>query len=166
VSSRLQIGQSAPPIKLYDADLKQRTLKEFKGQIVVLAFFPGAFTEVCTRELCHFRDSLANFESMSAQILAISVNDPFTNHAFKEQNRLMFPILSDYNRVVVRAYDVVQDGLGKLKDYTAAKRAVFVISPEGFIRWKWITNNPLVEPPYGEIQHAVDDLGRTRAESE
>jgi len=150
VSSRLQIGQSAPPIKLYDTDIEQRTLKEFKGQIVVLAFFPGAFTEVCTRELCHFRDSLANFESI----------------AFKEQNRLMFPILSDYNRVVVRAYDVVQDGLGKLKDYTAAKRAVFVISPEGFIRWKWITNNPLVEPPYGEIQHAVDDLGRTRAESE
>lgn len=166
MSSRLQIGQSAPPIKLNDTDIKQRTLKEFKGRIVVLAFFPGAFTEVCTRELCHFRDSLANFESMNAQILAISVNDPFTNHAFKEQNRLMFPILSDYNRVVIRAYDVIQDGLGKLKDYTAAKRAVFVISPEGFIRWKWITDNPLVEPPYGEVQHAVDDLGRTRVESE
>lgn len=162
MSSRLQIGQSAPPIKLYDADLKRRTLKEFKGQTVVLAFFPGAFTAVCTKELCHFRDALANFESVNAQVLAISVNDPFTNKAFAEQNRLTFPILSDYNRVTIRAFDVVQDGLGKLKDYTAAKRAVFVVSPEGFIRWKWVTDNPAIEPPYGEIQHAVDDIGRTQ----
>ena len=143
----------------------QRTLKEFKGQIVVLAFFPGAFTAVCTKELCHFRDTLANFESVNAQILAISVNDPFTNKAFAEQNRLTFPILSDYNRVAIRAYDVMQEGLGKLKDYTAAKRAVFVISPEGFIRWKWVSDNPTIEPPYGEVQHAVDDIGRTHSSS-
>jgi len=163
VSSRLQIGQSAPPIKLYDTDLQQRTLKDFKGHIVVLAFFPGAFTAVCTKELCHFRDALANFESVNAQVLAISVNDPFTNKAFAEQNRLTFPILSDYNRIVIRAYDIVQEGLGKLKDYTTAKRAVFVISPEGFIRWKWVTDNPGIEPPYGEVQHAIDDIGRAQA---
>lgn len=162
MSSRLQIGQSAPPIKLYDTGLKLRTLKGFKGQIVVIVFFPGAFTDVCTRELCHFRDALANFESVNAQVLAISVNDPFTNKVFAEQNRLTFLLLSDYNRVVIRAYDVVQDGLGNLKDYTAAKRAVFVISPEGFIRWKWVTDNPAIEPPYGEVQHAVDDIGRTQ----
>ncbi len=164
LSSRLQIGQSAPPFKLYDTDLNRRTLNEFKGQIVVLAFFPGAFTAVCTKELCHFRDSLANFESMNAQILAISVNDPFTNKAFAEQNRLTFPLLSDYNRVAIQAYDVVQEGLGTLKDYKVAKRAVFVISHEGFIRWKWVTDNPAIEPPYGEIQHAIDDIGRIRPE--
>ena len=160
MSSRLQIGQAAPPIKLYDTELKQRTLKEFKGQIVVLAFFPGAFTAVCTKELCHFRDSLANFESVNAQVLAISVNDPFTNKAFAEQNRLPFPLLSDYNRITIRAYDVAQEGIGPLTDYIVAKRAVFAISPEGFIRWKWVTDNPAIEPPYGEVQHAVDDIGR------
>ncbi len=165
MSSRLQIGQSAPPIKLYDTDLKQRELKEFKGQTVVVAFFPGAFTAVCTKELCNFRDSLANFESMNAQILAISVNDPFTNKAFAEQNRLSFPILSDYNRVVISAYDVAGEGLGKLNDYTYAKRAVFIISPEGFIRWKWVSDNPTIEPPYGEIQHTVDDIGRVQPSS-
>ncbi len=165
MSSRLQIGQSAPPIKLYDTEFNQRTLKEFKGQIIVLAFFPGAFTAVCTKELCHFRDALANFESVNAQVVAISVNDPFTNKAFAEKNRLSFPILSDYNRVAIRAYDVVQEGLGTLKDYIAAKRAVFVISPEGFIRWKWITDNPAIEPPYGELQHAVDDIGRKQSKN-
>ncbi len=164
MSSRLQIGQIAPPFKLYDTTLHLQSLKTYNGQIVVLAFFPGAFTEVCTRELCHFRDSLANFESVNAQVIGISVNDPFTNRAFAEQNRLTFPLLSDYNRIVIRAYDVVQEGLGVLKDYTTSKRAVFVISPECFIRWKWVTENPGNEPPYGEIQHAIDDIARARSD--
>ena len=160
MSSRLQIGQAAPPIKLYDTDLKLRTLKEFKEKTVVLVFFPGAFTEVCTRELCTFRDSLANFEAVNAQVVAISVNDPFTNHAFARQNHFMFPILSDYARVTIRAYDVTQEGLAGLKGYITAKRSVFVISPESFIRYKWISDNPAVEPLYSDIQHAVDDIKR------
>lgn len=154
---------AAPPIKLYDTERKLRTLAEFKGKTVVLVFFPGAFTEVCTRELCSLRDSIANFEAVNAQIIAISVNDPFTNHAFAEQNRLFFPILSDYARKTIRAYDVVQESLAGLKDYTTAKRSVFVISLEGFIRYKWITDNPAVEPPYSDVQHAIDELDRGRS---
>lgn len=153
---------AAPPIKLYDTERKLRTLAEFKGKTVVLVFFPGAFTEVCTRELCTLRDSLANFEEVNAKIIAISVNDPFTNHAFAEQNRLLFPLLSDFDRKVIRAYDVVQESIAGLKGYTTAKRSVFVISPEGFIRYKWITDNPAVEPPYSDVQHAVDELDRGR----
>ncbi|MFX1563705.1 MAG: redoxin domain-containing protein [Promethearchaeota archaeon] len=153
---------AAPPLKLYDTKRKLRTLAEFKGKTIVLVFFPGAFTEVCTRELCTLRDSLANFEEVNAQIIAISVNDPFTNYAFAEQNRLLFPILSDFNRKVIRAYDIVQENIGGLIGYTTAKRSVFVISPEGFIRYKWITDNPGVEPPYSDVQHAVDELDRGR----
>ena len=76
-----------------------------------------------------------------------------------------FPILSDFNRVVIRAYDIVQDDLMGLKGYTSSKRAVFAISPEGFLRWKWISDNVMVEPPYGEVQHAVDDISRGQTES-
>lgn len=165
MSTRLQIGQAAPPIKLYDTERKLRTLKEFKGKTVVLAFFPAAFGDVCTVELCHLRDSLGNFEAVNAQIVAISVSDPFANHAFAEQNRITFPILSDFNRVVIRAYDIVLEDLVGLTGYTSAKRAVFVISPEGFIRWKWVSNNITVEPPYGEIQHAVDEINRGHTNS-
>ena len=165
MSSRLQIGQAAPPIKLYDADRNLRTLKEFKGKIIVLVFFPAAFGDVCTQELCALRDSLSNFEDVDAQVLAVTVSDPFANQAFAEQNRISFPILSDFNRVAIRAYDIVQNDLVGLEGYVSAKRSVFVISPEGFIRWKWVSDNPLVEPPYGEIQHAVDDLSRSQTES-
>lgn len=165
MSSRLQIGQSAPPFKLYDTDRKLRALKEFKGKTVVLVFFPAAFGDVCTRELSALRDSLSNFEDVGAQVVAISVSDPFANLAFAEQNRISFPVLSDFNRVAIRAYDVVQEDLVGLTGYTSSKRAVFVISPEGFIRWKWISDNIMVEPPYGEIQHAVDDISRGRTKS-
>ncbi len=165
MSSRLQIGQSAPPFKLYDTDRKLRTLKEFKGKTVVLVFFPATYGDVCTQELCALRDSLSNFEAVNAQVIAITVSDPFANHAFAEQNRISFPILSDFNRVVIRAYDIVQEDLVGIYGYTSSKRAVFVISPDGFIRWKWISDNITVEPPYGEIQHAVDDISRGRTES-
>jgi peroxiredoxin len=165
MSSRLQIGQSAPPFKLYDIDHKLRTLKEFKGKTVVLIFIPATFGDVCTQELHAFRDSLSNFEAVDAQVVAITVSDPFANRAFAEQNRISFPILSDFNRVIIRAYDIVQEDLVGLTGFTAAKRAVFVISPEGFIRWKWVSDKIRVEPPYGEIQHAVDDISRGRTES-
>ncbi len=164
MSSRLQLGQAAPKFKLYDTKRNLCALQDWEGKTVVLAFFPGAFTEVCTKELCAFRDSLANFEAVNAQIVAVSVNDPFTNHAFAEHNRLHFPILCDFNRVVVKAYDVAHTNFANLEGYTAAKRSVFVISPKGFIRWTWVTNNPAIEPPYSDIQHAVDEIGRGRSE--
>ena len=165
MSSRLQIGSAAPPLKLYDTKRNLRSLQEFKGKIVVLVFFPAAFGDVCIQEMCALRDSLSNFEDVGAQVIAVTVSDPFANQAFAEQHRLSFPILSDFNRVAIRAYDIVQNDLVGLEGFLSAKRSVFVISPEGFIRWKWVSDNPLVEPPYGEIQHAVDDLSRGRNES-
>jgi peroxiredoxin len=163
MSTRLQIGQTAPPIKLYDTRRKQVTLRDFQGKTVVLAFFPGAFTDVCKREMCSFRDSLANFEAVNAQVVGISVNDPFTLAAFAEQNRLLFPLLSDYDRVAIRAYDIVHQDFAGLKGYVAAKRSVFIVSGDGYLRWKWVSDNPLVEPPYSDIQHAIDDLKRRGA---
>jgi len=153
----------APPIKLYDTQRKLVTLKDFQGKTLVLAFFPGAFTDVCKREMCAFRDSMANFEAVSAQVVGISVNDPFTLTAFAEQNRLLFPLLSDYDRVAIRAYDIVQQDFAGLKGYIAAKRSVFIVSGDGYLRWKWVSDKPQVEPPYSDIQHAIDDLRRRGA---
>ena len=160
VSSRIQVGQAAPPFKLYDTDRKRRTLREFKGKTLVLVFFPGAFTETCTKVLEAFRDMMPNFEAANAQLVAVSVNDPFTLAAFAAKHRIPFPLLSDYNRTAIRAYDVVQENYARLPGYTTAKRAVYVISPEGFVRYRWVTNNPRIEPPYSEIQHAIDSIHR------
>jgi peroxiredoxin len=85
---------------------KPRSLHEFLGKKVVLAFFVGAFTSTCTKEVCEFRDSMARLFDLNAQVIGVSVNDPFSNKAFAEKNRLPFPVLSDYNREVIKTYGV------------------------------------------------------------
>lgn len=148
-------GIKAPPFKLFDTERKERSSKEFLGKKTVLAFFPGAFTGVCTKELCTFRDSLANFEGMNAQVVAISVDSPFANKAFAAANNLTFPLLSDYMRTVSRKYcGIIRDFAG-MKGLTAAKRSVFALNKNGVVKYVWISNDPGVEPPYEEINAAL-----------
>lgn len=147
----LAVGNKAPDFTLFDTERKQRSLKEFAGQKVVLVFYPGAFTGVCTKEMCAFRDSLATFNAMAAQVVGISVDSPFANKAFAEQNKLVFPLLSDFTRDVSRSYCGLYDGFAGLTGYTAAKRSVFVLDAGGVVKFAWITENPGVEPPYEEI---------------
>ena len=150
-----EVGQKPPDFQLPDQDRKQRTLKDFAGKKVVLAFFPGAFTSVCTKEMCTFRDSTQNLNTLNAQVIGIDVNDPFTNKAFADANRLQFPILSDYARNVVRAYKINHDDFAGLNGYTAAKRAIFVIDDKGTVRYRWVSDDPMKEPNYEEIKTAL-----------
>ena len=154
----VEVGQRAPDFTLYDADRKQRKLSEFHGKNVVLAFYPGAFTGVCTKEMCALRDSLTQFNSMNAQVVGISV-DPFgALKAFSDQNKLGFPVLSDFNRQVVRQYDVTFQNLGGVEGYVAANRAVFVLDKNGVVRYKWVAPQPVNEPNYEEVKQAVAKL--------
>lgn len=146
-------GEKAPEFILHDSDRKPRTLKELvSGRPALLAFFPGAFTGVCTREMCAFRDG---FQGINAQIVGVSVNDPWSNKAFAEHNKLPFPILSDYMREVVRQYSIVHNDFGNLKGYNAAKRSVFILDSNGVIAYKWVSEDPGKEPPYDELKRAV-----------
>lgn len=154
----VEIGKKAPDFKLYDTDRKERSLSEFAGKKVVLAFYPGAFTGVCTKELCNFRDSLSKFNNVNAQVMGISVDPPFSNKAFADQNKLNFPILSDFNRQVVKAYDAYHDNFAGMNGYTAAKRSVFVLDKDGIVSYKWVSDNPGVEPNYDEVIKAVESL--------
>jgi len=152
MEGKIDVGQKAPDFTLPDTNLKPRRLSKFFVKNVVLAFYPGAFTSVCTKEMCVFRDSLAKLSDLKAQVIGISVNDPFSNKAFAEANRLNFPLLGDYNREVVRLYDVAATDFAGLKGYTAAKRSVFIIDRKGNVRYKWVSENPRVEPNYEEIE--------------
>lgn len=152
------IGEKAPDFSLPDVDLKVRSLHEFKGQKVVLAFFVGAFTNTCTKEMCSFRDSMARLIGLKAQVVGISVNDPFSNKAFAEKNRLSFPILSDFNREVVKAYNLEASDFAGLKGYTVAKRSIFVLDKQGLVRYTWITEDPNVEPNYAAIEKALVEI--------
>ncbi len=146
-----EVGEKAPDFTLPDQDLKPRSLSEFRGKKVVLAFYPGAFTSVCTKEMCTLRDSMNRFNELDAVVLGISVNDPFTQKAFAEANKLNFTLLSDYNREVIKKYGVYHEDFIGLKGYTAAKRAVFILDKEGVIRYKWVSDDPTKEPDYDEI---------------
>ena len=154
----VEIGQKPPDFQLPDQTKTMRSLSDFSGKKTVLAFFPGAFTGVCTKEMCTFRDSMQAFQSVGAQVVGISVNDPFTNKGFTDVNNLQFPILSDYTRETIRKYNVVQLNFAGLKGYDAAKRSVFILDDKGVVRFKWVSEDPGKEPSYEEINKQLKEL--------
>ncbi len=153
-----QVGETAMDFTLPDTNMKPRSLKEFHGQKVVLAFFVGAFTSVCTKEMCAFRDSMARLIDLKAQVLGISVNDPFSNKEFAEKNRLSFPVLSDVNRETIRKYNLEMPDFAGLKGYSVAKRSIFVLDKNGVVRYTWVTEDPSVEPNYDRIEQVLAEI--------
>lgn len=152
------LGQKAPDFSLVDTERKPRSLAEFKGRKLILAFYPAAFTGVCTKEMCAFRDSLGHLGDLGAAVLGVSVDTPFANKAFADQNQINFPLLSDYTREVITSYNVQLPNLAGLTGYTAAKRAVFVLDGEGVVRYMWISDDPTKEPNYEEVKQAVQQI--------
>ena len=153
-----EVEDKAPDFELLDVERNKRMLSEFSGSKLVIAFYPGAFTSVCTQEMCALRDSLARFNEMNATVVGISVNDPFSNKAFSDQNQLNFPLLSDYARRAVTDYDVALEDFAGMNGYTAAKRSVFIVDGEGTIRYKWVSEDPAVEPDYDDIAEKLRDI--------
>lgn len=154
----LTVGSKAPDFTLVDTDRKPRSLKEFAGKKLVIAFFPGAFTGVCTKEVCALRDAMAAFNAIAAQVIAISVDSPFANAAFAGQNKLAFPVLSDLTKEVSKSYCGLYEDFAGVKGYAAAKRSVFVIDGAGIVRYAWSTDAPGIEPPYDEITKALNSF--------
>lgn len=152
-----KIGQEAPSFNLPDVEMKSRSLEEFRGRKLVIAFFPAAESPVCTTEMCALRDSLSMLKSLGAQVVGISVDGPFANKIFTDNRHLNFPILSDYKREVINKYGIVMANLGPLEGYNAAKRSVFVLDENGIVRYRWVSDNPLVEPNYDEIRSSLEN---------
>jgi peroxiredoxin len=151
----LTIGAKAPAFTLVDTEKKPHTLADLLGKKTVIAFFPGAFTGTCTKEMCTFRDSLSDLGKMSAQVVAISTDSPFANKAFAEGNRLGFLVLSDITREVSKTYCGLYDRFAGVEGYVAAKRSVFVLDESGTVRYVWISENPGVEPNYDDVKKAL-----------
>ncbi len=154
----LNIGDSIPNVTLADTEAKAIDLQSAsKGRPVIIAFFPGAFTGVCTKEMCTFRDGLSELRKRG-ELFAISVDGPFANNEFKQKNRLSFPVLSDYKREAIRLFGVELENFAFLKGYTAAKRAVFIADSKGVIKYRWVAENPMLEPNYKEIESAMASI--------
>ena len=123
-------GAEAPDFTLKDQDGNDVTLSSFRGeQNVVLVFYPFTFTGVCQGELCSLRDNLSEYQSASAQVLALSCDSRHAQKKWAEEQGFTFPVLSDFwpHGAVARAYGVFNEQLG------CANRATFVIDKQGKI---------------------------------
>ena len=155
----LRIGQKAPEFSLPDSENKARALNELvKDGPIILAFFPFAFSGVCDKEMCAFRDNFSNVLSVGTRVVGISVDSAYTLKAFAQTYNLPFPLLSDFNKRVTRLYGVLQDPWVALGYKGVAKRSVFLIDTRGVLRYRWVTDFPSEEPPYSEVAKNAQKL--------
>ena len=150
----IEVGAKAPDFTLPNEEMNPVTLSEqLKNGPVVLAFFPAAFSSVCTTEMCTFRDSASDLNSVGATVLGVSVDTFFALKAWKDSQRLNFPLLSDFNKDVIRKYEVVNPDMIGLKDI--AKRAVFVIGRDGVVKHREVLEDARNEPDYTKVTAAL-----------
>jgi peroxiredoxin len=145
----VDVGSTAPDFTLTNQDREPVTLSAQRGSPVVLAFFPAAFSSVCTKELCTFRDQLGRLNDAKAQVYGISVDTFFTLKAFQDAQHLTFPLLSDFNKQVIRDYGVYNEDMIGLKGI--AKRAVFVLDKQGVVRHREVLEDARNEPNYEKV---------------
>lgn len=157
----LNVGEKAPDFTLPSftpsEDVKNISLSDSKGKNVVLFFYPMSFTGVCTAEMCSVQDSFNMYKNLNADIYGISVDGTFVQKAFAKQNSITYPLLSDFNKEVIKKYDVVQPVFAHGQKETA-QRAVFVIDKEGVIKYAEVTATPGDQVNFEALNKAVEEL--------
>lgn len=152
-----QTGQKISDFELvaHDGEAVKLSEKLQEGP-VVLAFFPAAFTGVCTAEMCEFRDTLKQFEELNANVFGVSVDIRFSLAEFAKQQDLNFPLLSDFNKEVISALGIRDDNFIGMKG--VAKRSVFVVKPDFTVAYQWVAENPGQRPDLDEVRKALSSL--------
>ncbi|TES85404.1 peroxiredoxin [Candidatus Aerophobetes bacterium] len=150
----MDIGDKAPDFELPSTEGKNVRLKDELGKgNILLLFYPFAFSSVCTAEMCSIRDGMTEFTAVKAKVFGISVDSPYAQKAWVQQLNLNFPLLSDFNKEVSKAYEVLYEDLGGLKG--VAKRSVFVLDREGIIGYKWVSEDPKKLPNLEAIKKVL-----------
>jgi len=153
----LAVGAKAPDftLKTKTADgLKDVKLSDnFGRKQTVLLFFPLAYTGVCTQEMCDISNGLSAYAGLGAEVYGISVDSPFTHEAWAMANKITIPLLSDLNKTVIKAYDVVFPMLAGVGD--TAARAAFVIGKDGVIKYAEQTPTPKDLPNFAAVKAAL-----------
>jgi peroxiredoxin len=153
------VGQKAPDFTLVNQEREKVTLSQELGKgTVVLAFFPGAFSGTCTKELCSLRDSMTRFSRVNASVLGISTDTFFALKAWHDQQKFGFPLLSDYNKEVINMYGVVNPDMIGLRNIS--KRAVFAVDKSGVVRYSEVLDDARNEPDYAKLNEALEDIGK------
>ena len=154
--TELIVGQKAPDFKLVGTNLDPITLSDYKGKNIILHFFPLAFTSVCTEQLCTANGNENDYASLNAEVVGVSVDSPFVLDKFSKENNLNFPLGSDFNREVSKAYHVLFEG-----DFAGmtgfSMRSAFVIDGKGIVRYAETTDGKSL-PSFENIKKALENI--------
>jgi peroxiredoxin len=152
-----EVGSKAPDFTLMNQDREPVRLSDQFGKAnLILAFFPAAFSGTCTKEMCTLRDSMSQLSGLDARVYGISTDTFFALKAWGDEQKLGFPLLSDYNKAAIKAYDVANPDMIGLKDI--ARRAVFVIDKKGVVRYREVVEDARNEPDYEKLKKALAAL--------
>jgi peroxiredoxin len=153
----LQIDQPAPDFTLFNTEKKEIHLGDYRGKNVLLLFFPLAFTSTCTAELCNVRDNYNIYDTLNAVVFGLSTDSLFSLKKFKEEQKLNFDLLSDYNKTTSEDYGSLyaQFGFG-MKG--VSKRSAFVIDKTGLIKYAEVLETATDVPDFSAIKACLEQL--------
>lgn len=150
--SRIEIGDEAPEFALSGTGQATYALSDYRGRWVVLAFYPGDFTPVCTRQFCSYRDAADHLDDLDAEVLGISPQSVDSHERFIAEHELTVPLLADPDHETARAYGVVAPG-------GLVRRSIFIIDPDGIVRYRHVA---LLGLRYKDVEHLASALSLAR----
>lgn len=146
------VAKSKSKTGLIDVSLETFITK----QQIVLLFFPFAFSSVCTEEMCTLSSEYQVYGALNAVVLGVSVDSPFAQEAWAQENDIPFVLISDFNKTISKQYDVLYEDLSGFKG--VSKRSAFVIDLSGKISYAWSTEDPHNMPDFKAIQTALNKI--------
>ena len=149
------MGDSAPEFELQGTGGRTVRLADFRGRWVVLAFYPGDFTPVCTRQFCSYRDAADRLDELDAEVLGVSPQTLDSHERFRAKHGLTVPLLADPEREVIRAYGILGPG-------GMVRRSIFIVDPQGIVRYRQVA---LLGLRYQHVDDLKRSLQRARAEA-
>jgi peroxiredoxin Q/BCP len=153
--ARIEVGDSAPDFELRGTGGDTLRLADFRGRWLVLAFYPGDFTPVCTRQFCSYRDAADRLNELDAEVIGVSPQTLDSHERFRAKYGLTVPLLADPERAMIRAYGVLGPG-------GMVRRSIFIVDPEGIVRYRQVA---LLGLHYQDVEDLKQSLQRARAEA-
>ncbi len=148
--AKVDVGDAAPEFELPGTDGKTYRLSDYRGRKVILAFYPGDFTAVCTKQFCSYRDEGERLDKLGADVLGISPQSVDSHERFTEEKRLNVPLLADEDKEVARAYGVLAGSM--------VRRAIFVVDEQGVVRHRKVTLVGLSFETVDDLESALAPL--------
>ncbi len=149
--AKVDVGDNAPDFELPGTGGKTYRLSDYRGRKLVLAFYPGDFTAVCTKQFCSYRDQGDRLDKLGADVLGISPQSVESHERFTQEKSLNVPLLADEDKRVAKAYGVLAGPM--------VRRAIFVIDEEGIVRHRKVTLVGLSYESVDDLEQAVSAVG-------